>query len=249
MADYGSVEWLEQQYKRTESDPWGLDWRPTQLYRYGCMLGEVRRCLAERKAPSQHVLDMGCATGEFTDLLRRSLPPDPARKVIGVDLSATAVERARSRYSQVEFRNGGIEDQPRHFSGTLDLVSCLEVLYYLPSERRALAIDAVHSVLRPGGLLLVSSMIGKSPHMNYVQLAETVERRFQIVADGRLTLWPLVAIEKLALKVARFAPRTSIDRYLPGRGAHTTMRRLSALSGTFFGSTAESHAYIIAVKA
>src|SRR5262245_61870930 len=123
MADYGSVEWLEQQYKRTDSDPWGLDWRPTQLYRYGCMLGEVRRCLAERKASSQTVLDIGCATGEFSDLLRRSLPPDPARKVTGVDLSTTAIERARSRYPQVEFRNSGFEELPEHFAGSMDLVS------------------------------------------------------------------------------------------------------------------------------
>jgi 2-polyprenyl-3-methyl-5-hydroxy-6-metoxy-1,4-benzoquinol methylase len=249
MADYGSVEWLEQQYQRTGSDPWGLDWRPTQLYRYGCMLAEVRRCLAERKAPSERVLDVGCATGEFSDLLRRSLPESSERAVTGMDLSTTAIERAHQRYPQVEFRTGGIEDQPADFEGAFDLVSCLEVLYYLPADRRGPALAALQGVLKPGGLLLISSMIGKSPHMNYVQLAEIVEQHFQIIADGRLTLWPLTSLEKIALKVARFVPRTSIDRYLPGRSGFSTMQRLSTFCGTFFGSSAESHAYIVAIKA
>ena len=249
MHAYGTREWLESQYQRSTSDPWGLNWRPTQMYRYGRMIAELTVVRESRNAPMDCVVDVGCATGEFTELLRRSLPESAGRRVVGVDVSQTAIERARKRHPQVEFRVAALDELSRHFPGSADLISCLEVLYYLPLEGRLPALEALHSALRPGGLLLVSSMIGKRPYLNQRELAALVQQRFQIVSGGCLPLWPLTTIEKVGLALARFAPHASPNSFLPGRTGFNVMRRLAAACGATLGGRANSHTYLVAERA
>src|SRR5690349_17135929 len=103
MTGYGTSNWFERIYQSTDDDPWGLSWRPTQLYRYGRMLSELARVLDVRKAASRCIVDIGCATGDFTAMLA-GLPGSGApRHVVGMDLSETAVNRARARFPEIEF--------------------------------------------------------------------------------------------------------------------------------------------------
>src|SRR6185437_8001976 len=111
MSSYGTAEWFETAYRRSASDPWGLDWRPTQLFRYGRMLSELLRCAGEQSI--ERVIDVGCATGDFTDLVRRALPPNSARRVVGMDMSSTAIERARHRHPDLELHAAPLGDLPR----------------------------------------------------------------------------------------------------------------------------------------
>ncbi len=249
MDAYGTREWLESQYRRSSSDPWGLNWRPTQMYRYGQMIAALTSVRESRNAPLDCVVDVGCATGQFTELLRQSLPESALRRVVGVDLSQTAIDRARKRHPHIEFRVAGLDELSRHFPGSADLISCLEVLYYLPPEGRLSALEALHSALRPGGLLLVSSMIGTRPYMNLPELAALVRPRFQIVRQGCLPLWPLVSIEKIGLTFARFAPHASPGSFLPGRRGFNIMRRLAGACEATLGGRANSHAYLLAERA
>ena len=245
VSRYGSREWFEAAYRRTARDPWGLTWRPTQLYRYAVMMSELERCVSARHLAVDSAVDVGCATGDFLNLLAESLPPVRQRRLIGVDLSATAIERARSRYPHLEFLISGLDALPQQLAGPADLVCCLEVLYYLAAEDRPRAIATLRSMLRPEGLLLASSMTGAAPYMDCRQLCELVAREFHIVAAAGLELWPLVSLERLALRT-RLAPQFDLERFRPGRSGFEVMRRLARGCGALFGKRAQSHAYVIA---
>lgn len=248
MSTYGSIDWFEAAYRRSASDPWGLAWRPTQLYRYGHMLSELLRCTAERQCAIDCAVDVGCATGDFTELVRCALPAKPARRIVGLDMSPTAVERAKSKYPELEFHAAALWDLPRHIEQPADLLCCLEVLYYLRPEERAPALELFSSSMRPGAMLLVSSMIGKPPYLDLRELCELVGSRFNIVSASCLELWPLVAAEKVMLRMPRLRPPFHIGQFLPGRPGFRTVQRLARLSGAVFGSRARSHAYVLAVR-
>jgi len=248
MSSYGTAEWFETAYRRSASDPWGLDWRPTQLFRYGRMLSELLRCAAERGQPIETMADVGCATGDFTDLVRRALPPSSTRRVLGLDMSPTAIERARGRHPDLELHAAPLRDLPRYLERPVDLLCCLEVLYYLPREERLAALDVFCAAMRPGGMLLVSSMIGEPPYMGHRELCDLVRPRFDIIATSCLDLWPLVALEKGLLRLAWRAPRFHMRQFLPGSGGFRVVQRLSRVCAAAFGERARSHSYVIAVR-
>jgi SAM-dependent methyltransferase len=248
MSSYGTADWFETAYRRSASDPWGLDWRPTQLFRYGRMLSELLHCALERQQPIDCVVDVGCATGDFTDLLSRALPPAAARQVIGVDMSPTAIERARHRHPHLDLHVAALAELPRHVERPVDLLCCLEVLYYLPREERLAALDVFSTVMRPRGMLLVSSMIGQAPYMCHEELCELIGTRFDIVAASCLTLWPLVSLEKMLLRLAGKGPRFRIGQFVPGSAGFNAVRRLSRACALMFGERARSHSYVIATR-
>jgi SAM-dependent methyltransferase len=247
MSRYGSSEWFEAAYRQTARDPWGLTWRPTQLFRYAVMASELHRCISERHLAVDSVVDVGCATGDFLNLLAESLPEAQQRRLIGVDLSSTAIDRARSRYPHLEFQTAGLDGLNQQLEGSVDLVCCLEVLYYLAAEDRPRAIATLRSILRPGGLLLVSSMTGAAPYMDYEQLCALVEKEFRIVTAAGLDLWPLVSLEKLALRT-HLSPQFELNGFRPGRTGFEVMRRLARCCSALFGRRARSHAYVIAIR-
>lgn len=79
------------------------------------------------------ILDLGCGKGAFTNLLAQR-----GSRVVGVDLSPTAIEKARSRFPSVEFRATSV-DEALEAKETFDLVTALAVLYYLENWRDVLA--------------------------------------------------------------------------------------------------------------
>jgi SAM-dependent methyltransferase len=190
------------------------------------------------------VVDVGSATGEFTGLLAGVLTDG---SVIGYDLSPTAVERAQSRFGGAHFRAGSFVDAAHDHPGRVDLVTCLEVLYYVAADQRASAIDAVRAMLRPGGLVLASSMIGGSPYMDGAGLARLFEDGFHIERSGVLSLWPLTAFEKIRMKLGggRATGRQARE-YLPGGAGYQRLDRHTRLLRRLFGARTDSHAYVIA---
>ena len=93
------------------------------------------------------VLELGCGTGEFT---RRVTRPDV--RLVGLDLSAALLRRARARVPGVAFLQSDAEALPFR-DAAFDLVYGCSVLHHL--DVRA-ALEEVRRVLRPGGRLVFS---------------------------------------------------------------------------------------------
>ena len=95
----------------------------------------------------RRVLDLGCGTGRFTELLGRKFGCD----VVGVDPSAAMLAEGRSRnLDGVMWKNGSGESIPLE-SDSLDLIWMSQVFHHLDDP--PVAMDEIRRVLAPGGRL------------------------------------------------------------------------------------------------
>jgi SAM-dependent methyltransferase len=99
----------------------------------------------------KRVLDAGCGTGYGSELLARG----GAAEVLGIDVDEAVVEAAQQAASDgASFAAADLRELPSGL-GDFDAVVCFEVLEHLDEPETAL--DALAAVLRPEGLLVVSS--------------------------------------------------------------------------------------------
>ena len=106
--------------------------------------------------PALIVGDLGCGTGQFTEIVAPYV-----RQVIAVDSSADMLDAARRRLgaaANVDLRRGELEQLPLA-DGALDAAMLSLVLHHSPAP--ALTLSEVARVVRPGGRVLVVDML---PH-------------------------------------------------------------------------------------
>jgi SAM-dependent methyltransferase len=112
-----------------------------------------------RAAPGSVVLDLGCGAG--TDLLIAAQMTGPAGRAIGVDMTATMLDRARASAAQmglanVELHESLIEELPLD-DASVDVVISNGVIDLVPDKDAVL--DEIDRVLRPGGRLQVADVV------------------------------------------------------------------------------------------
>ncbi len=105
------------------------------------------------------VLDLGCGAG--TDLLIAAQMVGPSGKVIGVDMTASMLERARSSaeamgLSNVELHESLIEQLPLP-DRSVDVVISNGVIDLVPDKEAVF--DEIDRVLRPGGRVQLADVV------------------------------------------------------------------------------------------
>jgi SAM-dependent methyltransferase len=120
---------------------------PERARRQARMLAAV---LAQRTG-AQRIVDVGCGDGSATHLVSGL---SARNTVIGVDWSATALARARARGLLVV--QGGVDASGLPLAdGCADVVIMSELIEHLVDTDTA--VEEVRRVLRPGGVLLLST--------------------------------------------------------------------------------------------
>src|SRR4051794_10980470 len=109
-----------------------------------------RRWLLERVKPGDNVLDLGCGDGAFAAELVAA-----GATVLGVDVSQTALERARERVARADFRHAADGAPLPVDNDWADVVWAGEVLEHVVDVSGLLA--DVRLALRDGGQLLVTT--------------------------------------------------------------------------------------------
>jgi ubiquinone/menaquinone biosynthesis C-methylase UbiE len=169
------------------------------------------------------VLDIACGSGYGSAMLADS----GAKSVTGVDLSPEAVESATANFGRgnVRFAVGDVQRLTDIPDASFDLIASFETIEHVPDDRAY--VDETARVLRPGGMLLVSTpdrRLGSiGPRLRKVpsnpfhvreytrkELIDLLSRRFEIVeefgqnfANPILCLLPIQA----AIKAAAYALR------------------------------------------
>ena len=110
---------------------------------------ELAYALAQRLVAGRAVLEVGCGEGYGTAMLA-----EVATSVLGVDYDALTVAHAASRYPQARFVRGNLAALPAA-SASVDAVVTLQVIEHVWNHQEF--VRECRRVLRPGGLLLVST--------------------------------------------------------------------------------------------
>lgn len=118
---------------------------------------DVNRWIVERVVrPGRKVIvDLGCGPGAVTKLILERVK-DPDARVIGIDPSKSAIEKARTAISSkiAEFVQGSAE-RLSQIVRSADAVLFLNAIHLVPDKTKALA--EIRKVLRPGGVLAFNS--------------------------------------------------------------------------------------------
>jgi SAM-dependent methyltransferase len=118
--------------------------------RYGLQL--YAAALGEADLSDKDVLEVGCGRGGGASFVFSRLAP---RSITGLDLAATAIERARASYARpgVEFVVGAADELPFP-DASFDVLMSVESTHCYPDIPRFLA--EAKRVLRPGGLFALA---------------------------------------------------------------------------------------------
>ncbi len=176
-------------------NPWGSSGGPEDLARSESLLDRLK------DAHFEHAIDFGCGEGRLTNELSQV-----ASHVIGYDISATAVARARERFPHIEFQQGDLLDVlqlPQVMSEPYDFVCVAEMLYYLQTdEERHAAVAGLARIGAPNCLFFFSVIVtGSSKHRRYFahdEFVKLLSEHFNVIAS-----FPCLARETWSYRTLR----------------------------------------------
>jgi 2-polyprenyl-3-methyl-5-hydroxy-6-metoxy-1,4-benzoquinol methylase len=145
-----------------------ISWtRSETLSEYNRVLGFYEGLEALRHCRGDSALDLACGDGLLTAMLHERF-----RRLVGVEVAAGQLERAKQRLPAVEFHQSLIEDLA--LDETFDTVLMLGVLHHVLDPQVALRRAA--SFVRPGGVLIVHVPNANAVNRRLAVLMGTLER-------------------------------------------------------------------------
>ena len=130
-----------------------------------------------------YIVDVGCGKGTMTQFLKKA-----NNRVLGLDISPTALERARARYPDIEFKTADVQapdwlidrDEP------VDLIVCTEVLSYIKKWPQLLT-----KLSKITKYLIINLYIPDNP-IGFVKSPDDLQNRlsvdFDLIYDIRLNV-------------------------------------------------------------
>lgn len=100
-----------------------------------------------------NILDLGCGEGTRLNLIKGS-----GKKLTGIDVSDTAIKRAKLNYPEINFVSGNIEKLP-YPDASFDLVYSAFVFEHLDKPEKVLK-EAIRVLKKGGGLLVIAPNYG-----------------------------------------------------------------------------------------
>jgi len=134
------------------------------VYHYNAVENAIMDCLAPETLPTPlSVLDVGSGAGHWIDFYRRVFG---ASRVVGLELSALAVEGLREKYAdrpEVEIAEGDVSGPDFSLGRTFGLVNAVGVMFHIvDDERWERAVSTLARHLEPGGLAVISGQFGRT---------------------------------------------------------------------------------------
>ena len=143
-----AVSWFDPLYEAAGREAAGVPWANLEA------CPAVVAYAASHPGPGRAVI-VGCGLGDDAEMVSAA-----GYATTAFDVSAHAVEWCRERFpdSTVDYRVADLFDLPEDLVGAFDLVVEVRTVQSLPPELRDDAIDAVASLVAPGGTALVVAL-------------------------------------------------------------------------------------------
>jgi SAM-dependent methyltransferase len=175
--DRAPVEHFERLARESE-DPWDY---ATSEYEQG----KYRRTLDYLPERTGRTLELGCSVGVFTAMLAPRCD-----RLVAVDFSPTALERARERLDSTGAANVELlrrrlpEEMP---AGPFETIVCAEVFYYWSADLVREGLRRVERALAPGGTLLAVHWRGADPRRELTgdDVQEIIDAESRLDPDSR----------------------------------------------------------------
>lgn len=160
-----------EQIYASEEDPWAIGAADSDRYDL-----YVDRIVA-RSGRRGSVLEIGCGHGAF--LARLS---DSFDRLVGVDVSAQAVQLAGERFPSIEFKQGSLADLDVVLpeAGLFDTIIVSDVLYYLKERERRAGLAWIADHLARDGLAFLAGWSPGGRYLNVDEFRNLVRRDFAI---------------------------------------------------------------------
>jgi ubiquinone/menaquinone biosynthesis C-methylase UbiE len=174
------------------------------------------------KQPPQHLLDMGCGTGQTLLFLKKQFPRSTLH---GIDFSPLAVSLAKG-HKLKNIRRGRGEKLP-YQNNSFDTVLMLDVIEHIKDDLAA--VKEAKRVLKPGGKLIITTPAlqfiwsdhdsNQGHYRRYTRrqmrsLARRAGLRISFVSYFNFFLSPLIIAVRLIGNLAPFKKLTSYDSKL-----------------------------------
>ena len=204
---WGTAAWFDSLYLGQENGSptayFSYDKKGYQKYRHDRLVGLVSSQIGIFKSGAE-LVDIGCATGHLTHSISTILG---AKRVIGVDFSPELLKGAKNNFPHILFLLGGLPTLPLEH-GVADVISLIEVLYYVDKDKRADSIAECSRLLRPGGILIFAANVQGQPYLTPKEVVELLTGiNFKIEKVFAESYGVAVFVERLLIGAHRFFRR------------------------------------------
>jgi ubiquinone/menaquinone biosynthesis C-methylase UbiE len=181
-------------------------------------------------APHARVVDLGCGSGTFTQLLQRA-----GYDCVGLDISGKLVEVGRRKHPGIEFLQGDIEHLP-FADASFDGVLLSGVVHHFPDPSRCAA--EVFRILRPQGRFVAFDPNRMNPFMwLYRDPASPFYSSLGVTANERPVLAGEIAavFERAGFDVSSHYLSGLAYRYVASARARLVLPIYNLVDATLFG--------------
>jgi ubiquinone/menaquinone biosynthesis C-methylase UbiE len=140
-------------------------------------LPQLHEIFAGRDQRRLQLLDVGCGTGRFLDIVKQVWPRLPA---VGLDMSEAYVREAKRhlrRWARIDLIVGNGEKIPLP-DNSQDAVTSIFLFHELPPKVRRTMFGEFARVLKPGGRLVLVDSLQRGDEPDYEGLLELFPQNF-----------------------------------------------------------------------
>jgi SAM-dependent methyltransferase len=121
------------------------------------------------------LLDLGCGEGAFTQALASR---SRAQKVLGVDISEQAIQKARQSFPKLQFQAANLLRLQRDEQYTC--IVCSQSIYYFAPAERSILFGNIENMLAPDGRFILAWWLGAKRGYQEEDIEEEFDRFFRI---------------------------------------------------------------------
>lgn len=160
---------------------------------YNTWMYKIRRQVLTRELRSLDIkfsevsiLDVGSGTGFYVDFWKQQ----GCRKLAGIDITDTAVEKLRIKYPEYRFFKGNIGGKLDNLEDLLaykfQVVSAFDVLFHIvDDEQYRMAFRNIHDLLEKGGTLMISeNFVRMTPKRSSFQINRSADEIADIIVKA-----------------------------------------------------------------